>query len=102
MTKIIALVLGLTFLSGCVLTSKGLTPKERRVKLSKVEPSGTCSELGDLRSDEYNALIDQCGHPEAIYSCLRRNAARKGGNYVVMDIFRPGGILGRLYMCREE
>lgn len=102
MKALLSLAVFCLTLTSCALTNKSLTIKERKVKISKNDPPKKCEELGEVTSLEGSPVLDQCGSSKAMYSCMRRNAHARGGNYVVIDILKGDALVGRLYKCPKR
>ncbi len=94
MHKRIFLISLLFFLSACA--SRSVLPDVKEVKVSRDEPKG-CKEMGTL-SGRANSVH---GTQEQALEDLKREAANKGANYVVVKQYSSYGtsVTGLAYEC---
>ncbi len=90
------LILGLALLmTGCA--SRSLTPNIKEVKVSREQPDKKCKEIGTLTGT--TATVK--GTQEQALEDLKREAANKGVNYVVVKQYSSYGtsVTGIGYEC---
>ena len=82
-------------LAGCA--SKPILPTEKDIKVSREEPSGKCKAMGELTGR--TATVK--GTREQALEDLKREAANKGANYVMVKQMSDYGtaITGLAYDC---
>ena len=95
MNKLIALAIVTTALGGCA--SRSIKPAPDQVKVSRELPGAKCKELGTITGTTRTAQGTQ---DEAIED-LRKEAANKGANYIMVREFSSYGtpVTGRAFEC---
>lgn len=88
-------LLGLLILAGCA--SRSIKPDPNGVKVSREEPSEKCHAMGEVTG----TTIFANGTQDQALDDLKREAADKGANYVVVKQFSSYGttVTGRAYEC---
>jgi len=91
----ILLVLASLFLAACA--SRSITPDIKEVKVSREAPDKDCKEMGTLTGTVASAK----GTQEQAVEDLKREAANKGANYVLVKQFSSYGtsVTGIGYEC---
>ena len=94
MTRALFLILCLS-LAACA--SRSVLPEVKEVKVSRDEPSAKCKEVGKLTGNS----PDVHGTQEQALNDLKREAANKGANYVVVKQYSDYGtaVTGIAYEC---
>jgi hypothetical protein len=82
-------------LSACA--SRSVLPEVKEVKVSREMPSSSCKELGNITGSTGSAK----GTQEQALDDLKREAANKGANYVVVKQFSSYGtnVTGLAFEC---
>ncbi|MGZ3723246.1 MAG: DUF4156 domain-containing protein [Bdellovibrionales bacterium] len=77
--------------------SRSVLPEVKEVKVSRDEPSGKCKEIGKLTGTASSAK----GTQQESLDDLKREAANKGANYVVVKQYSDYGtaVTGIAYEC---
>lgn len=93
--KPVLLALSLLTLSACA--SRSILPSTQEVKVSREQPSSKCKEIGNLTGSTSSVK----GTPEQAVEDLKREAANKGANYVVVKQYSDYGtaVTGVAYEC---
>lgn len=93
--KHVVLVFGLLILSAC--SSRSIKPDPNGVKVSREEPSEKCQEIGTISG----TTIFAQGTQDQALDDLKREAANKGANYVVVKQFSGSGttVTGVAFEC---
>ncbi len=80
---------------GC--SSRSVLPDADEVKVSRENPSETCKEIGKVTGSSTSAKASR----EQVLEDLKREAANKGANYVVVKQYSDYGtaVTGIAYEC---
>lgn len=93
--RILCLSLAVLWLASCA--SRSITPNVKEVKVSREAPDKDCREMGVLTGTVASAK----GTQEQAVEDLKREAANKGANYVMVKQFSSYGtsVTGIGYEC---
>lgn len=93
--KNLVVVLSLFVLSAC--SSRSIKPDPNGVKVSREQPSEKCHEIGTISG----TTIFAQGTQDQALDDLKREAANKGANYVVVKQFSGSGttVTGVAFEC---
>jgi Domain of unknown function (DUF4156) len=88
------------FISGCILTgcaSRSVLPDSQSVKVSREQPDAKCKEMGPITGTVASAK----GTQEQALEDLKKEAANKGANYVVVKQYSAYGtsVTGLAFEC---
>jgi len=93
--KSVVLVFGLLLLGAC--SSRSIKPDPNGVKISREEPSEKCQEIGTISG----TTVFANGSQDQALDDLKREAANKGANYVLVKQFSSYGttVTGVAFEC---
>ena len=95
-TNFILIILFTIGLSGCA--SRSVTPEVKEVKISRDAADKDCTELGKITG----TTISMKGTAEDALADLKKEAANKGANYVMVKQYSDNqtSVTGIAYECR--
>lgn len=95
MSRWVFLIPVVLFLSACA--SRSVLPDTKEVKVSREKPDKDCKEIGQITGTTMTAK----GNQEEALADLKKEAANKGANYVVVKQYSSYGtsVTGTAYEC---
>ena len=103
MKLFIALTMTFILLVGCskatskieYIRANPLSAEERNVMISKANPAGEATLIGEFETDDISELSSE--DSEIIFYWLRKEVIRRGGNHAVLDKKEGFNYKGRIF-----